>query len=185
MKLPERSNNLFPLICIFCTLFISGCRNSDPPDENRKLSADQLMDINRQLLIKDKERIENYIIRKDLKMEMTASGLWYSVLLKGEGEILSEGSEATLEYVCRLLDGTKCYSSETDGLLKVIIGKTEMPAGLNEGLRLLTYGSEAFFIIPSYLGYGLMGDGKMIPARAVLTYEVKVVENGLSGLHDF
>ncbi|HUS86596.1 MAG TPA: FKBP-type peptidyl-prolyl cis-trans isomerase [Bacteroidales bacterium] len=176
MKFPERSNNLISVISILCVIMIHGCRNSESPDNNRKLSAEQLMEINHQLVIKDKERTENYIKRKDLKMEATTSGLWYSVISKGEGEILDEGSEVSLEYVCTLLDGTICYSSETDGLYKVIIGETEIPAGLDEGLRKLTYGSEAFFIIPSYLGYGLMGDGKRIPARAILTYKVKVLE---------
>jgi FKBP-type peptidyl-prolyl cis-trans isomerase len=49
-----------------------------------------------------------------------------------------------------------------------------MEAGLNEGLRLLKPGGEAIFIIPSFLAYGLLGDRKMIPSRAIIVYSIKV-----------
>ena len=35
------------------------------------------------------------------------------------------------------------------------MGRSEMEAGLNEGLRMLKPGAEAIFIIPPFLAYGL------------------------------
>ena len=60
------------------------------------------------------------------------------------------------------------------GPKELILGRSEMEAGLNEGLRLLKPGSEAIFIIPPFLAYGLIGDRKLIPPRAVLVYSVSV-----------
>ena len=80
-----------------------------------------------------------------------------------------------MDYECSLLDGTRCYSSKELGPKELILGKSEIEAGLNEGLRLLKPGAEAIFIIPPFLAFGLIGDGKLIPPRAVMVYNVKVM----------
>jgi FKBP-type peptidyl-prolyl cis-trans isomerase FkpA len=50
-----------------------------------------------------------------------------------------------------------------------------MEPGLNEGLRILKPGAEAIFILPPFLAYGLLGDGKMIPSRSVIVYNIKIL----------
>jgi FKBP-type peptidyl-prolyl cis-trans isomerase FkpA len=80
-----------------------------------------------------------------------------------------------MDYECSLLDGTSCYSSKKLGPKEVIMGKSLMESGLNEGLLMLKPGSEAIFIIPPYLGYGFIGDGKMIPSRATIVYKVNIL----------
>ncbi len=82
-----------------------------------------------------------------------------------------------MEYNCSLLDGTICYSSEESGPEEVLIGRSEMTAGLNQGLRMLKPGGEAVFIIPPYLAYGLKGDGNKIPARSIIVYEIRIINN--------
>ena len=59
---------------------------------------------------------------------------------------------------------------------ELILGRSVMEPGLNEGLRLLKPGAEAIFIIPPYLAYGLIGDRKMIPSRAVIVYNVNILQ---------
>jgi FKBP-type peptidyl-prolyl cis-trans isomerase len=134
----------------------------------------EMADLNRYLVTKDRERIQNYIERKNLKMTETRTGLWYQILKNGEGETFREKDRIVFDYECTLLDGTKCYSSSDNGPKELILGRSEMEAGLNEGLRLLRPGSEAIFIIPPFLAYGLIGDRKLIPPRAVLVYHVRI-----------
>jgi FKBP-type peptidyl-prolyl cis-trans isomerase FkpA len=134
----------------------------------------EMADLNRYMITKDRERIQNYIERKNLKMTETQTGLWYQILKEGEGENFREKDRLVLDYECSLLDGTKCYSSSEQGPKELILGRSEMEAGLNEGLRLLKPGSEAIFIIPPFLAYGLIGDRKLIPPRAVLVYNISV-----------
>jgi len=81
-----------------------------------------------------------------------------------------------MTFECSLLDGTKCYSSNVLGPKEVIVGKSVMEQGLNEGLRLLKPGAEAIFIIPPFLAYGFVGDRKMIPSRAVIVYYVNILQ---------
>jgi FKBP-type peptidyl-prolyl cis-trans isomerase len=81
-----------------------------------------------------------------------------------------------MNYECSLLDGTRCYSSNDLGPKEVVLGHSEMEQGMNEGLRLLKPGAEAIFIIPPFLAYGLVGDRKMIPSRAVIVYNVNILQ---------
>ena len=95
--------------------------------------------------------------------------------MQGEGKLFTDNDKVVLDYECSLLDGTKCYSSKDLGPKEVILGRSEMEPGLNEGLRMLKPGAEAIFIIPPFLAYGLIGDKKMIPPRAVIVYNVNIL----------
>jgi FKBP-type peptidyl-prolyl cis-trans isomerase FkpA len=137
----------------------------------------EMENLNRYMIQKDRERIQNYIERKNLKMTQSPTGLWFEIIREGEGDFLTDNSRISLKYECSLLDGTLCYSSDILGPKEVILGKSSIEPGLNEGLRLLKPGSEAIFIIPPFLAYGLPGDGKMIPPRAVIVYNVNILRS--------
>lgn len=166
---------LYILFMIYILSF-TGCHEKTGRKENtERISKEQLAEINRQLLIKDRERIISYIERKELDMRETDTGLWYFESVKGSGDIIN-GNNVILEYTCSLLDGTVVYDSKEDGLMTFKVGKSDIPSGLNEGVQLLGEGSEALFIMPGYLGYGLLGDENKIPARSILVYNIKVLE---------
>jgi FKBP-type peptidyl-prolyl cis-trans isomerase FkpA len=168
--------SIVPILIIVTSLVCMSCRDKIEQDtKTGRISKEQLAEINRQLLIKDRERIINYINRKGLDMKETDTGLWYSESVRGEGSI-SNGDNVTLEYTCSLLDGTLVYDSKEDGLMRFRVGKSDIPSGLNEGVKLLGKGSEAVLIIPGYIGYGLHGDENKIPARSILVYNIKVIE---------
>jgi FKBP-type peptidyl-prolyl cis-trans isomerase len=42
-----------------------------------------------------------------------------------------------------------------------------------EGIKMLKPGGDAVFILPPFLAYGIVGDGKAIPPRSILVYELK------------
>ncbi|MGZ6539867.1 MAG: FKBP-type peptidyl-prolyl cis-trans isomerase [Bacteroidia bacterium] len=142
--------------------------NSSRPGKN------ELADLNKYLVQKDRERIKNYTDRKKLKMNESSTGLWYEIIKEGNGNFFTDNDKVVLDYECSLLDGTKCYSSKDLGQKELILGRSEIEQGLNEGLRLLKPGGEAIFIIPPFLAYGLIGDRKMIPSRAIIVYYVNI-----------
>lgn len=158
-------------------MFLSGsCRNET---DNRKAPVKpgnrEMTDLNRYLVQKDREIIQNYIERKDLKMTESPTGLWYLIKNEGNGQYLKDNDRIVMNYECRLLDGTVCYSSDDFGPKRVILGKTDIEPGLNEGLRLLKPGAEALFILPPFLAFGLVGDGKKIPPRTIIVYSVSIL----------
>ncbi|HDZ41985.1 MAG TPA: peptidylprolyl isomerase [Bacteroidetes bacterium] len=163
------------LMLIISTFNVISCRErSGNKDVKKGINAEQLAEINRQLLIKDRERIVSYIKRKGLDMKETDTGLWISRNDSGTGSI-EDGDVVTLKYVCSLLDGTVVYDSDNNGLMNFEVGRSDIPSGLNQGVKLLGKGSEAVLIMPAYLAYGLVGDGRKIPARSVLVYRIKVL----------
>ncbi len=133
----------------------------------------EMADLNRYFVQKDKERIESYIERKDLSMTESPAGFWYFIKTEGTGRYFTDNERIVMEYECSLLDGTACYSSKDLGPKEIILGRNRIEAGLDQGLRLLKPGGEAIFIIPPFLAYGLTGDGKKIPAKAVIVYNIK------------
>lgn len=159
------------------TMIISSCNSGQgKPDRQQLPGKNEMADLNRYLVRKDKERIENYIVRKDLKMKETPSGLWYLIINEGKGNLLTEKDKLKMEYECYLLDGTKCYSSDELGLKEIIIGKTVIEPGIDQGLRMMRRGGEAMFILPPFMAYGLPGDGKKIPSRAIIVYKVRIMD---------
>jgi FKBP-type peptidyl-prolyl cis-trans isomerase FkpA len=164
------------LVILLLTFASVSCRNNPGnPGPFNKPDKDKMADLNRYLIQKDRERIQNYIERKNLRMIESPTGLWYQITSAGEGTNFADNSKVVFEYECSLLDGTKCYSSKALGPKEVILGRSGIEPGLNEGIRILKPGAEAIFILPPYLAYGLPGDGKMIPSRAVIVYNVNIL----------
>ena len=162
-------------IWLILLLSLVSCNNSQDKKVNKhKPGKNELADLNRYFIQKDRERIQNYIERKNLTMKESATGLWYFIKKEGNGRFFTDGDKISINYVCSLLDGTECYNSKKNGPKELLLGKSEIEAGLNEGLRLLKPGGEAIFILPPFLAYGLAGDGKSIHSQAVLVYEIKV-----------
>jgi FKBP-type peptidyl-prolyl cis-trans isomerase FkpA len=160
------------MICFLAQLL--SCNNvSDKPVNNRKPGKEELADLNSYLVQKDRERIQSYIERKNLPMKEAPSGLWYLIEKEGTGKFFSDNDRVKIFYKCYLLDGTLCYSSSTRGPRELLLGKSEIETGLLEGLKMMKPGGEAIFILPPFMGYGIVGDGKSIPPRSVLVYEVK------------
>jgi FKBP-type peptidyl-prolyl cis-trans isomerase FkpA len=108
-------------------------------------------------------------------MTETETGLWYGIISEGSGELAVQGKVATINYTLSLLDGKLCYSSQESGPKQFLIGKGNVESGLEQGILYLKQGSKARLILPPYLGYGLPGDGKKIPARATLVYEIELL----------
>jgi FKBP-type peptidyl-prolyl cis-trans isomerase len=161
---------------LFTFLSLASCREKNGVSISAfRPGKNEMADLNRYLVQKDRERIKNYIERKNLKMSESPTGLWYQILREGTGKNFTENDKVVMNYECSLLDGTKCYSSDELGPKEVVLGRSEMEQGLNEGLRLLKPGAEAIFIIPPFLAYGLVGDRKLIPSRAVIVYNVNIL----------
>ena len=167
--------------CLLLLPFIiltEACNNNNHTGvSSNRPSGKDIAKLNSYLVEKDRERILSYAERRNLELKETGTGLWYMIRKDGSGIKLKDKDHIIMEYTCSLLDGTPCYSSDKLGPKDIILGRSEIEPGLYEGLKLLNRGSEAIFIIPPFLGFGLPGDGRAIPPRATLVYDVKIKEN--------
>ncbi len=152
-----------------------GCQPHVQEEQPGKpLTRQELMDVNKTLVRKDNQRILGYLTRNGLKMEQTETGLWYAIESDQKGKHARPGDVIRLEYTLELLDGTVCYNSEQDGVKEFEIGQGGVESGLEEAVLMLREGDKALLIMPPHLAHGLTGDGKRIPARAIIMYTLKV-----------
>jgi FKBP-type peptidyl-prolyl cis-trans isomerase len=173
MKHLMKNGEIIPFLLF---LLISAACNTSSHDQKQanKPGKRDMEAVNRYLVQKEREVIQNYIERKGLKMTESPTGFWYMVEKQGDGDYLKDNDRISMNYECYLLDGTFCYSSSESGPKEIILGRTEIEPGMNEGLKLLKRGAQAIFIIPPFLAYGLVGDGKKIPPETTIVYNVSI-----------
>jgi len=166
------TDKIISILLLMCTILVACGNNRKEKAGINKPGKEEMVDLNRYFVQKDRERIQNYIERKGLHMKESPTGLWYDITNEGTGRYCKEKDKVIFDYDCSLLDGTECYSSRDLGPKEVVLGRSEMEQGLDEGLKMLKPGADAIFIIPPFLAYGLLGDRKKIPPRAVLVYRI-------------
>lgn len=159
-------------------LFLTNCdqKQSQEDKVNPNDYKESLMEANRHVVRTEAQHIEDFLRRYKWDVKETGSGLRYMIYEHGSGPPAEKWKTAVIEYSVRLITGDLVYSSEQDGLLSFLIGKGEVISGLEEAILLMNVGDEAKFIIPSHLAFGLVGDDHMIPGKASLIYDVKLLE---------
>jgi FKBP-type peptidyl-prolyl cis-trans isomerase len=106
----------------------------------------------------------------------TASGLQYWDLKAGDGPAAATGDIVRVHYTGWLTDGTKFDSSRDHGgePLRFWLGKGNVIKGWDEGVVGMKIGGKRQLHIPSRLGYGARGSGR-IPPNADLVFDVELV----------
>lgn len=146
------------------------------PKNNDSQLKESLEKVNRYMVNDEEEDIKNYISRHRLDVIATGTGLRYQIIQQGEGEQIRPGQTVKVDYVLRNIMGDVIYSGDNDGIMTFDVGCGDVVSGLDEALTYLHKGDVAKIIIPSHLGYGLLGDQKSIPERATLIYVVKILD---------
>lgn len=129
----------------------------------------------------DDSIITVYVKQNNLKVEKTATGLYYVVLKAGTGAKPGPGMTATVNYTGKLLSG-KIFDSNTDPAFGHVqpfdfhVGKGDVIKGWDEGVALMPIGSQYTFILPSSLGYGPHGQGPDIGPNSVLVFDIELLD---------
>lgn len=155
--------------------FDNNTEKTKSPDNN-KAANEALEKANRYLIRAEYEDIENYTRRHQLKMEQTGSGLRFMFLEEGKGPKVESGKTVVLAYNLSLITGDIIYTSNVDGRKIFEVGKGNVESGLEEAMQFLQVGDKVKLILPSHLGYGLLGDNNKIPPRSTLIYDLEVLE---------
>lgn len=161
----------------FTLLLLYACNPKEETGSNENtIQVDsQLMKANKIITRSEKEQIDSFISRYGWKMNETGSGLRYMIYHHTRDIQAVKNMVAVIAYEVRLLNGDIVYSSQSLGNKQFIIGRGGIETGLEEGILYLKKGEKAKFIIPSHLAFGLVGDGNKIPSRAVLVYDVELI----------
>ncbi|TAH25631.1 MAG: FKBP-type peptidyl-prolyl cis-trans isomerase [Cytophagales bacterium] len=102
------------------------------------------------------------------------SGLQYSVMKEGDGEIPKETDKVTTHYHGTLIDGT-VFDSSVDRGQPASFPVNGVIKGWVEALQLMKTGSKWKLFVPSELAYGERGAGGKIGPGATLVFEVELI----------
>ncbi|MEX0982338.1 MAG: FKBP-type peptidyl-prolyl cis-trans isomerase [Bacteroidales bacterium] len=166
------------LILVIGLIILSACRT--PVQERAEVVEDEtehaFIETNKYIRERHREHIMAFAGRVGWEMTETPTGLWYMIMEKGDGPAVQRGKVVVYAYETRLLNGKICYSATATEPKRIVAGKGNIEAGLEEGLLLLREGSKARFIVPPHLAHGNFGDMDQIPGSSVLLIEVHVIE---------
>jgi FKBP-type peptidyl-prolyl cis-trans isomerase len=166
------------LLFVFCT--VCSCMDSQSrqgqQSRSKQIPMETYIEMNRQMVEGDQRIIAEYLENEKLEMVRTQTGMWYKISEPGNGSMVTTGKVVTLNYKIWLLDGTLCYSSDSLGPKVFLVGHGGVESGLEDGVLMLKKGSKATFIMPPHLAHGLIGDDDRIPPRAIIKYEVEVLD---------
>ena len=167
-------------VCVLLFMSFAGCTHTvatvSPPEV---VSEEQIITAHKKLALDRQIEIEAFINRKGwTNIKRTESGL-YMLLHKDTASTANTvfpvkyGDTLQLKSNVTLLNGVEIFK----GIQEIIIGETEMAAGLREALLNMHCGESACLIIPSHLAYGFSGDGGNIPAHAALLYKITILKS--------
>jgi FKBP-type peptidyl-prolyl cis-trans isomerase FklB len=102
------------------------------------------------------------------------SGLQYIVEKEGTGAMPKITDNVTTHYHGSLVNG-KVFDSSVERGQPASFGVNQVIPGWTEALQLMKVGSKWKIFIPSNLGYGEQGAGKMIPPNSALIFELELL----------
>ena len=143
--------------------------------ENNELIKNQFIKANQQLMQKENDVMDYYAKSHQLNFTRTGSGIRYFVYKPSiKGDSIKDNMQITLNFTLKLMDGTLCYSSKTEGSRTFFVGHEDIESGIHKGLKYLKRGDKAILLIPSPLAHGLLGDFNKIPPQMPIVYDVEV-----------
>ena len=167
------------LFCSLAVFLMSGsCTEEDKPVEmvDWNQVEDQLIESHKYNTEKENLLIQEYISNKEWsEMKETPTGLRYMIYNDIEGTEATALQWVQVNYSVSLLNDSLLYETN-DEPRAIHIDMDDVPTGMHEGLKLMSKGDEAWFILPSRLAYGLTGDQISIPMNSCIVMNVEIID---------
>lgn len=174
------------LLFLIITVFVSGfsaCRDQkatgsvvSTSETVQEEKDSPYMEGNKNIMRRENEEMQMFIKRYGWEMQRTPTGLYIQILDPGKGDLFHENDRVALEYRTFLLSGEQVYCSDSTGLKIFLVNRSEEIDALHEAAQMLRPGARARLVIPSYLGYGVAGDGDRIQGLQPFMMEVRILD---------
>lgn len=166
-----------PIVYLVLLLIMVACSSPETrhPIQRVKQEAELTsVQINKELLLKETELIEQYIVaQSNLVFDKSPSGLWYAA---SDIQTLphKKGTRIDFEYEVLDLNNVLIYDRKTIGRKSYFVDEQPILFGLKEALSLLKKGASGTFLLPSILAYGVLGDQNKIGSNTPLVIQLKI-----------
>lgn len=145
------------------------------PFQSKKEYEAQMIETHRAFLKRENALIEHYIDSIGKPFKRTGTGLRYHIYEHANGDSLSSGDVAVIQYQLSLINGQLLYETSENRSQHFAVDFDDVESGLHEGIKKLSVGDKALLILPAHLGHGITGDQAAIPAQSTLIYDIQLV----------
>ncbi len=172
----QRAEVLFSMVLCLIILSLSGCKQKVKQvainlDDFRK----EMLEANQRLVQSESHQIDSFIQQHAFHMDVTGTGLRFEIIKAGKQRKTQPDDEVAIRYKAWLLNGTLCLETKSDQPEVLKLGRNMQIKGVEEALLMMTEGETVRIIVPSYLAYGMKGNGDLIPAAVSLYYELNLI----------
>lgn len=169
------------LLIIFLMMAIAGCKNKVVQypvdyDDDRQKFMQFSQNLNKEILKMEQEMIDSYVDSLDLNFTKTQYGFWISNSGELKESMARSGDRVVYQYRIDDFEGNRIYSKSENGVQDIVVGKSEMPRGLQTAIRMIEEGDSAMVLMPSVLAYGVYGDRDKIGSNEPLIFTL-FIEN--------
>ena len=171
----------FKIIFIALIIFYSSCNNKEEqpyviqPNFDYENVENEKIKVNREIVRRENEDIKLIAKRYNWNLNKTETGLHYMILNQTKGKYPQKKDIVNIKGTIELRDGKEIFNSKTDGIKQFTVDMSEEPVGLHELVKLMRTGEKSNAIIPSYLAYGISGNGTNIPAVSSLICKIELI----------
>ena len=107
---------------------------------------------------------------------VTASGLKYRIIKRGDGPKAETGKEICLHGIGSFPNGKVFWNSrDPENPFYFVLGVDQVIKGCAEGITLMRVGDRFIFTLPPELGYGEKGADVTIPPNATLIFDYEIL----------
>jgi len=132
----------------------------------------RLLELNEKMILFEDSLIQNYVENSTANYLKHDLGFWYKIEKSDLGNSIQANQKCEIEY--------RIYSLENNFLLEqketIIIGKKQLPTGIEEALKMMRQGANADLVIPWYLAYGMKGNGNEIKPFSSLVVNIQRIK---------
>lgn len=162
------------IIPALMAMALSGCGEAPVVDVQQQKGdplKENMINANKYFASSEETEIDAYIGRRGWEMKKLGNGTRLWEYQKGDGKALENEEAVSVSYSMEALTGKRIYDQVDD---VVVMGRGQAVTGLETALKNLSHGSRAKVIIPSAMGYGVVGDGDLISTRMVIVMDLSV-----------
>lgn len=160
-------------------LLMLSCKESEarkPKQHSTTNFYKELIEKNRRLVNLEKRKIE-YFLKLDTirNYQESSTGFWYTYEKK---DIISQkrpevGDIVTIDYIIKNMSDAVIYPNQQR---EYKIDKEDFIPALQDGIKLMKKGETITFVIPSYRGFGVAGDGNKINGNQTIKSTVTLID---------
>lgn len=162
------------IVITLLLLSATACDNTpvvETPSKEGDPYKENMINANRVIEQSENTQITSFIARRGWQMEQLSNGSWIEEYQPGNGKVIDYEDTIDVIYSLSAINGQTFYSGVEESF---VVGRHKPTVGLDRAVQGMRRGSRARVILPSSLGYGVVGDGDRIPSRAILIYDIKI-----------